>query len=138
VPFGIGQELSTADLRILSPLALAYIGDAVYELFVRGQLLMPPKPVRTYHGQVVAHVRAERQAEYLDRLRPDLNDAELDVVRRGRNAASSRRPRASLRDHQQATAFEALIGYLYLTDSQRLSVLLGSLPIDTDIPNSDS
>lgn len=122
-------ELSDAQLRSLSPLALAYIGDAVYELFVRSRLLMPQKQIRTYHRQVVDHVRAEQQAYYLDCLRPHLTDAEIDIVRRGRNAASNRKQRASIRDYQQATALEALIGYLYLTDPQRLLEVLNALPL---------
>jgi ribonuclease-3 family protein len=121
--------LSEAQLRSLSPLALAYIGDAVYELFIRSRLLLPQKQVRSYHRQVVEHVRAEQQAHYLECLRPHLTEAEADILRRGRNAASSRKPRASIRDYQQATALEALIGYLYLTDPQRLIEVLNHLPL---------
>lgn len=136
--FGIMPTLSAADLRPFSPLALAYVGDAVYELFIRTRLLMPPKQARVYHRQVVEHVRAEQQARYLDGLRSQLTEDELDIVRRGRNAASSRRPRASLRDYQQATAFEALIGYLYLTDSRRLTALLDALPIALETPETSA
>lgn len=123
--------LSETQLRSLSPLTLAYIGDAVYELFIRSRLLMPQKRVRAYHRQVVEHVRAEQQAHYLDYLRPHLTDAELDILRRGRNAASSRKQRASIQDYQQATALEALIGYLYLTDPRRLVEVLNHLPLLT-------
>lgn len=130
--------LSAADLRAFSPLALAYVGDAVYELFIRTRLLMPPKQARVYHRQVVEHVRAEQQARYLDEVRSQLTADELDIVRRGRNAASGRRPRASLRDYQQATAFEALIGYLYLTDSTRLGVVLDALPIPPKTPDANA
>jgi ribonuclease-3 family protein len=124
--------LSDSQLRSLSPLALAYIGDAVFELFIRSRLLMPQKTVRAYHRQVVDHVRAEQQAHYLDCLRPYLTDAETDIVRRGRNAASGRKQRASIRDYQQATALEALIGYLYLTNPQRLIEVLNYLPLQAD------
>ena len=130
--------LSEAQLRSLSPLALAYIGDAVYELFVRSRLLLPPKQIRTYHRQVVEHVRAEQQAHYLECLRPYLTEAEVDILRRGRNAASNRKQRASIRDYQQATALEALIGYLYLTDPQRLLELLNHLPLVVEAANSSS
>ena len=130
-------SLSDAQLRSLSPLALAYIGDAVYELFIRSRLLMPQKQVRIYHQQVVDHVRAEQQAYYLDCLRPRLTDTEIEVLRRGRNAASSRKQRASIRDYQQATALEALIGYLYLTDPQRLIEVLNALPLsNSEAPES--
>lgn len=124
-------ELSEAQVRSLSPLTLAYIGDAVYELFIRSRLLMPPRRVRTFHREVVDHVRAEQQANYLELLKPYLTDDELDILRRGRNAAGSRKQRASLRDYQQATALEALIGYLYLTHPQRLLEVLSYLPLNT-------
>lgn len=129
--------LSDSELRSLSPLALAYIGDAVYELFIRSRLLLPQKQVRAYHRQVVDHVRAEQQAYYLDCLRPHLTETETDILRRGRNAASSRRQRASIRDYQQATALEALIGYLYLTDPPRLMEVLNYLPL-SDVIESQS
>lgn len=123
------MPLSDNQLQRLSPLALAYIGDAVYELFIRSCCLIPPKRLQAYHRQVVHHVRAEQQAFYLELLKPHLTEAEADIMRRGRNAASGRRQRASTYDYQQATGFEALVGYLYLTDSQRLIEVLGYLPL---------
>lgn len=120
---------SAQQLRSLSPLAFAYVGDAVFELFVRSRLLMPPQQVRTFHRQVVGHVRAEQQAYYLECLQSYLSDTEKDLLRRARNAASGRKVRASRRDYQQATALEALLGYLYLTDAQRLMEILAYLPI---------
>jgi len=123
------MALSEAQVRSLSPLVLAYIGDAVYELFVRGHYLIPPKRVQAYHRQVVQQVRAEQQAQYVECLRPYLTEAEADVLRRGRNAASNRKQRASLQDYRQATALEALMGYLYLTDPHRLLELLSYLPL---------
>lgn len=125
-----GAPLSDAQVRSLSPLALAYIGDAVYELFVRGVYLMPPKRSQVYHCQVVAHVRAEQQAHYLELLQGHLTEDEQEIARRGRNAASHRKQRASSEDYQKATGLEALVGYLYLTDAQRLQELLGYLPLD--------
>ncbi len=121
--------LTDNQLRSLSPLALAYIGDAVYELFIRGRYLLPPKRLQTYHHQVVEQVRAEQQARYLDVLLPHLTHEELDVVRRGRNATGNRKQRANLRDYQRSTALEALVGYLYLTNSDRLTEVLGYLPL---------
>ena len=123
-------KLTDDQLRVISPLALAYIGDAVYELFIRSQFLFPPQRVQSFHRQVVSHVRAEQQACYLEYLRPHLTEAEADILRRGRNAVSSRKQRASLQDYQQATALEALIGYLYLTDPQRLADIFSHLPLN--------
>lgn len=123
------MTLSDAQVQSLSPLALAYIGDAVYELFVRSYHLVPPKRIQTYHNQVVNQVRAEQQAHYLELLRPYLTEAEEDITRRGRNAASNRKSRAGIRDYQQATALEALVGYLYLKDPRRLMEILSYLPL---------
>lgn len=122
-------ECSDQQVRSLSPLALAYVGDAVFELFVRSRLLIPPQRVRTFHRQVVEHVRAEQQADYLECLQSYLSDEEKELLRRARNAASGRKVRASRRDYQQATALEALLGYLYLTDVPRLMEILARLPI---------
>jgi ribonuclease III family protein len=114
----------------LSPAALAYLGDAVYELHVRSQFLMPPKRSHVYHQQVVAQVRAEAQSSNLKLLLPHLTSAELDVSRRGRNAASGRPRRLDPEIYQQATSFETLIGYLYITNPQRLAQLLALLQFD--------
>ncbi|MDY7013949.1 MAG: ribonuclease III domain-containing protein [Cyanobacteriota bacterium] len=111
----------------LSPAALAYIGDAVYELYIRTHYLLPPKRISDYHRQVVERVRAENQAERLRSLHPHLNEREREMVRRGRNAATRRPQRLSLEVYQQATSLETLVGYLYLTDPQRLEQVLGLL-----------
>lgn len=124
-----GSALSekSTQLQQLSPAALAYIGDAVYELYVRTHYLFPPKRLQVYHHQVVAQVRAESQARHLRALQPHLTEAECEIVRRGRNAASKRPKRVDPEIYQQATALEALFGYLYLCDPQRLVQLLGQL-----------
>lgn len=113
-----------AHIRQLSPAFFAYLGDAVYELFIRTHYLLPPKRLATYHEQVVSQVRAETQATYLQKLIPYLTDTEKDVVRRGRNAANNGPRRVSTHLYQQATSLETLIGYLYLHDPQRLNQLL--------------
>ncbi|MDY6785486.1 MAG: ribonuclease III domain-containing protein [Cyanobacteriota bacterium] len=114
-------------MQRLSPTALAYIGDAVYELHTRTRYLLPPKRISAYHQQVVDRVRAESQAQQLRSLQPHLNDTERAIVRRGRNAASRCPRRLSIEVYQQATSLETLVGYLYLTDSQRLEQVLGML-----------
>jgi ribonuclease III family protein len=114
----------------LSPAALAYLGDAVYELYVRTRFLFPPKRAHDYHRQVVAQVRAEAQSSHLQLLLPHLTSRELDAIRRGRNAANSRPRRLDPEVYQQATSFETLIGYLHITDPPRLWELLALLPLD--------
>lgn len=125
--------LTGVQLQQISPTALAYVGDAVYELYVRSRYLLPPKRSQTYHCLVVAQVRAEAQAAHLRSLTPCLNSTELEIVRRGRNAAINRSKRVDLEIYQQATSLETLIGYLYLTDFQRLLQLLQKLKLDLDL-----
>lgn len=114
----------------LSPISLAYIGDAVYELYVRTRYLLPPKRIANYHERVVAKVRAETQAAYLCLLEPYLSDSEREILRRGRNAATGKPRRLSPEVYQQATSLETLIGYLYLHNPQRLNELLEQLDLD--------
>ncbi|MEC4895344.1 MAG: ribonuclease III domain-containing protein [Oscillatoria sp. PMC 1050.18] len=117
----------------LSPSSLAYLGDAVYEIYIRTRYILPPKRISTYHRQVVAQVRAESQAAQLSFLEPHLSDWEREILRRGRNAATSRPKRVSGEIYQKATSLEALIGYLYLKDPQRLSELLAKLDLESEI-----
>lgn len=123
------MALTPEQINSLSPVALAYIGDAVYELFVRGMFLLPPKRIQVFHQQVVNQVRAEQQAQQVQRLLPLLTEAEQDLLRRGRNASSRGPRRVDSQIYQQSTGFEALIGYLYLTDPARLMELLGGLDL---------
>lgn len=125
------QLTQTTQFERLSPIALAYIGDAVFELYVRTRFLMPPKRMADYHSQVVTQVRAESQAIYLSVLLPYLVDAEKEILRRGRNACVAKPRRLSRTIYQQATALEALIGYLHLTNPQRLQELLAKLDFDS-------
>jgi ribonuclease III family protein len=123
-----------ADIQRVSSAALAYVGDAVYELFIRTRCLLPPSRLRDYHQQVVACVRAEAQAECLRSLLPYLTPPELEIVRQGRNAASAGPKRVNPELYQLATGLEALLGFLYLTDPSRLGQifqLLESLLIAT-------
>jgi ribonuclease-3 family protein len=120
---------SEAQLRELSPLALAYLGDAVYELLIRQFYLLPPRRIHTYHQQVVAQVRAEQQAQHLQALAPHLTTHEHEILRRGRNATPSRKHRVDIAVYQQATSLETLVGYLYLSDPARLMVLFSQLSL---------
>ena len=96
--------------RNLSPLALAFVGDGVYELMVRERLVCQAnRPVNELHKQAVAMVRAEAQAAAMDAILPRLTEEEAAVFRRGRNAHTARSG-----DYHRATGLEALFGYLYL------------------------
>lgn len=104
---------------------LAHLGDAVFELYERERELLRASSVNKMHNKVVARVNSKQQAQLLEILKPVLTDAELDIVRRARNLKSSGRRNVEQAVLRQATAFEALIGYLYLTDETRLEELLG-------------
>lgn len=129
----LSLPLSATEAQALSPSALAYLGDAVFELYVRSQFLLPPSRLRLYHQQVVANVRAEAQAQYLQLLQPHLNQLEIEISRQGRNAATGGPKRVNPGVYQQATSFEALLGYLYLVDPERLSQLLQVLELNRSL-----
>ena len=122
--------MSVVNINRLSPSALAYIGDAVYELYIRRHYLYPPQRIQAYHRRVVEQVRAEAQAKQLQLLAPHLTTEEADIVRRGRNSASNAPKRLSPEIYRQATGFEALVGYLHLTQPDRLQALLQYLALD--------
>lgn len=124
------ETLPAVPIQQLTPSALAYLGDAVYELYIRRVYLMPPKRLQAYHDQVVAQVRAERQADHLRSLLPLLTEPELEILKRGRNAANGHPKRVDPSTYQQATSLETLIGSLYLTDLPRLTQLLAQLELD--------
>ncbi len=119
--------VSPEEIKRISPASWAYVGDAVYELYVRSFYLTPPKRSQAYHQLVVGEVRAESQARHLKTLEPYLTDEELEILRRGRNAANGKPKRLAPQIYQQATSLETLIGYLYLTDFTRLTELLDRL-----------
>lgn len=123
--------LQLTQIERLSPITLAYIGDAVFELYVRTKFLLPPKRMANHHSQVVTQVRAESQAVHLSKLLPYLTAAETEILRRGRNASTAKPRRISRSIYQQATALETLIGYLHLTNPQRLQQLLSQLDLDS-------
>ena len=108
------------DIRTYSPLALAYIGDAIYEVVVRTHVVSKGNmPVNKLHGISSNLVKAETQAKMALHFRDNdlLSEEELRVLKRGRNAQSyTKAKNASVSDYRWATGFEALIGYLYLSD----------------------
>jgi ribonuclease III family protein len=130
-PASAPHPLSNPTIQTLSPAALAYLGDAVYELYMRTQYLLPPSRIRDYHQRVVDCVRAETQAAFAIALLPYLSDAEKQILKQGRNAATGQPKRLSPEVYQQATALETLIGHLYLTDLDRLREILGHFSLDT-------
>ncbi|MBR4225163.1 MAG: ribonuclease III [Oscillospiraceae bacterium] len=114
-----------------SPASMAFLGDAVYSELVRRRLLMAANmPIGKLHKQSVAYVRAAYQARAYDMLLPVLDDAEADILRRGRNSTHTRNtPKsADIEEYSKATALEALFGYLRLTgDEGRLQELFDTI-----------
>lgn len=111
----------------IKPLVQAYIGDSVYEQYVRTYLISKPyKNVHDLHKKATAFVKAKSQAEIILHLQEELTSKETDIVRRGRNAHPHTVPKnADIGHYHLATGFEALIGYLYLTeDAGRLAYIL--------------
>ena len=108
--------LSNDDIRAMSSIGLAHLGDAVYELLVRTWLCVHGKATgKTLHRATVAIVCANKQAELSERILPLLTEEEHDVFRRGRNANVHTIPHSADRaTYQTATALEALFGWLYL------------------------
>lgn len=106
------------DVRTYSPLALAYIGDGVYDLVIRTVIVeRANKAANALHKQTIQYVKAETQAKMIAALAETLTGEEEAVYKRGRNAKSNTTAKnASIGDYRKATGFEALIGYLYLSD----------------------
>lgn len=116
-----------ANPLLLPPLTLAYLGDALYEAFVRERLLeLGYVRVNDLHQHALRYVRASAQAAILGHLMPALTEQELDVVRRGRNAKGHGAPKsADPAEYAASTGFEALLGYLHLAGEEaRLRQLL--------------
>lgn len=106
------------DVRAYSPLTLAYIGDAVYDVIIRTVVVeRSNRPANELHKKTSSFVKAQTQAEMIEALLPLLSEEEEAVYKRGRNAKSyTSAKNASIGDYRKATGFEALIGYLYLQD----------------------
>ncbi|MGI6055314.1 MAG: Mini-ribonuclease 3 [Clostridium sp.] len=122
-------RLGPVDAGEYSPLVLAYIGDAVYEVVIRTLILNRGNTqVNKMHKRASELVKAEAQARFYKLLEARLTPEEQSVYRRGRNAKSATMPKhATMRDYRMATGFEALIGYLYLTEQmERMAELLGA------------
>ncbi len=121
--FGIGEKLPPGQY---SALTLAYIGDAVYELFVRTYLLKDCNlPVQKLHKSAIKLVNAKAQSDLFQTVKDILSEEEMSVYKRGRNTNSHPPKNADMVNYKSATGVEALIGYLYLNGkSERILELL--------------
>lgn len=114
--FELVEKLSVKEVRQLSPLQLAYVGDAAYELLIRHFLISVKNiSVHQLHKESIKFVKAKAQKDILFKIKEHLTEEEWNTVKRGRNAKSGTIPKnADLQDYKYATGFEALIGFLYL------------------------
>ncbi|MCD8364921.1 MAG: ribonuclease III [Clostridiales bacterium] len=111
-------HITEKDIRTYSPLTLAYIGDGIYDLVVRSIVVGRGNTKASQLHQHTSHlVKAHSQSAMMEYLLPELTEEEADYYRRGRNAKSPTMAKnATMGDYRRATGFEALMGYLYLTD----------------------
>jgi ribonuclease-3 family protein len=108
------NESTTASVKALPPLTLAYIGDAYYELLAR-RFALGCGTTEKMHNRTVSVVKATAQSEAVKHLLPLLNDAELDILRRGKGAHSAAPQSATPEQYRKATGLEAVFGYWYLS-----------------------
>ena len=136
------MRLYEKDIKVdtLSPLTLAFTGDAVFSLFVREMLVVDAnRPVGKLHKLSVNWVKAEAQSKGMRAILPLLTEKETEVFKRGRNAHTSHTPKnQSGCDYHYATGFEALVGYLYLKDeTERLILLLNEVIKSIEVDESE-
>lgn len=126
--FGIAD----VDIRTYSPLALAYIGDGIFDLVIRSIVVGKGNTGANQLHQHTSHiVKAASQAKMIEALEEDLTEEELEIYRRGRNAKSPTMAKnASMAEYRKATGFEALMGYLYLQDEFERIVELTRLGLE--------
>lgn len=132
----LSKIFNEIDADNLSPLVLAYVGDAVYEIYVRCSLVATGLTrVGLLHQEATKLVRATSQAQFLHQIEVKLTEEEQRIMKRGRNAKSGHVPRsAEVVDYRWSTGLESIIGYLYLKQRYaRLHELLAELPR----PNGD-
>lgn len=125
--YGI-MELANLNPSQLAALSLAYIGDVVYDIYIRTRMINehPTMPAHKLHLKTVKYVKAHAQSNSIGAMEEFLNEEETAVYRRGRNAKSHTMPKnADMMDYRRATGFEALLGYVYLKgDEKRLDELM--------------
>lgn len=122
------REFSSSEARRLNPLQLALIGDAIYEVYIRNYILANNTELSAHkiHIRAIGYVKAKSQSTIIHSIEEFLTEDELYIYKRGRNTKSATVPKnADVRDYRNATGFEALIGYLYLSgNKERLKYIL--------------
>lgn len=121
-------KFSLEQARMLNPLVLAFVGDAIYEVFIRTYLVDKNRnlTVHNLHIEAVKYVKSHSQSELIKKIEPDLTQEERYIFKRGRNAKSGTVPKNSdLIEYKFATGFESVLGFLYMTQqTERLNYIL--------------
>ena len=121
-------KMDKIKLITMSPLVLAYLGDTVYESYIREHLIRQNinRKVKNLHKLAIQYSKAKAQATIIHELEDELTEEEMKIFKRGRNQKSHTAPKnADIIDYKYATGFEALIGYLYLSeDKERLEYIV--------------
>jgi ribonuclease-3 family protein len=130
------MPMETCSVNQMSGTDLAYIGDVVFELYIRSRHVWPSKRTSDLQNIVVGIVRAEHQSHLVAQVNEkfDLNDKEKQILMRGRNAVTRSKNRRNPAAYQDSTSFEALVGYLYIEDQPRCCKLLNWLDSIVDEP----
>ena len=125
--FELGEKMDRQRANALNPVVLAFVGDAVYSLFVREKLTFESDcKTGELNKMATAQVNATAQSDLIKQILPLLSDEETTIFKRARNAKKPTRAKhASVADYNLATGFEAVLGYLYLIgENDRLNFLL--------------
>ncbi len=125
-----GEVLSKAEARQLNPVTLAFVGDAVYSLYVRERLVLTGGgKVSQFQRAAAKVVSAQGQSAFIDVVQPLFTEEEAELFRRGKNAKKATKSKnASSLEYNRSTGFETVIGFLYLTgDRTRILELLSAL-----------
>lgn len=121
-------KFTKQNVRQINPLVLAFVGDAIYEVFIRTYLVDKNKDmlVHKLHVEAIKFVKAHAQSDFVKKLETELSEEEIYFFKRGRNAKSGTVPKnADVQEYRFATGFETLMGFLYLTEQEeRLNYLL--------------
>lgn len=125
--FNLGEKMDRVKANNLNPVVLAFVGDAVYSLFVREKLtFLSDSKAGELNKLATKEVMASAQAEFIKQILPILNEEEMSVFKRARNAKKGTKAKhASVVDYNNATGFEAVLGYLYIIgETERLNFIL--------------
>ena len=133
-------ELKEVDIQSYSPLALAYIGDSIYDLIIKTMVMNEGNaPVQKLHKKTSSLVQASTQSRMMRTIQEHLTEEEHGIYKRGRNTKSvSPAKNQSVTDYRRATGFEALMGYLYLRKDWKRMLDLVKIGLDSLEDQADS